>query len=138
MTGAGDGEGSGNEVGIRNAARGGDWHGGRAGTAAGTIRDLTPSVAGPDALPAPACDGCSLADAIERKEREARGAAWAGVLVAVLGVMSWTTVGFIGGGVGAVAFGLYARVFAPREHLAALVAGALAFCVLALRLADLI
>ena len=108
------------------------------GTGAGTIRDLTPAVGGPDALPAPACGGCDLADAIERKEREARGASWAGVLVAVLGVMSWTTVGFLGGGIGAVAFGLYARAFAPREHLAALVAGALAFGVLALRLDDLL
>lgn len=99
------------------------------------IRDLTPS-GGDMATPPPACDGCSLADVIERKEREARGAAWAGVLAAVLGVLSWQTIGFAGGGVGAIAFGLYARNFAPREAKAAYAAGALALAVLALRIND--
>jgi hypothetical protein len=99
------------------------------------VRDLTPS-GDAESMPPPACDGCSLADVIERKEREARGAAWAGVLAAILGTMSWQTIGFAGGGVGAIAFGLFARNFAPREARAAYVAGILALVVLALRLND--
>ena len=99
----------------------------------GGVRDLTPRSVGTMAPP-PACQGCNLADVIERKEREARGAAWAGIAVAVLGVMSWRTVGFVG----AIAFGLYARNFAPQQYIAALVAGALALGVLALRLTRLL
>jgi hypothetical protein len=98
------------------------------------IPDLTPGEASSQAPPA-ACEGCSLAEAIERKEREARGAAWAGVLVAILGVMSWNTIGMAGGGLGAVAFGLYARNFAPREANGALAGGALALVVFGMRMA---
>jgi hypothetical protein len=77
-----------------------------------------------------------LADVIERKEREARSVAWVGMLAAILGVLSWSTIGMAGGGVGAIAFGLYARSFAPRETLATFAAGALALGVLAMRLMD--
>jgi hypothetical protein len=101
------------------------------------VPDLTPRTSGV-AGPPPACDGCAIADVIQRKEREARGAAWAGVLAAILGVMSWSTLGMAGGAVGAFAFGLYARAFAPRESLGAFTGGALALAVLALRLAGLL
>ncbi len=106
-------------------------------TGPGAVPDLTP---GPgDGSPPPAeCPGCSLADAIEKKEREARAAAWAGLLVAVLGVMSWSTWGFLMGGVGAFAFGLYARGFAPYQAWGAFTAGALALGVLGLRLLGLL
>jgi hypothetical protein len=98
------------------------------------VRDLTPDVG--TEMPPAACEGCSLADVIERKEKEARRAAWGGVLVAIMGVMSWQTIGFIGGGIGAIIFGLYARNFAPREALAAYAGGILALAVFALRLND--
>ena len=101
------------------------------------VPDLTP---GPgDGSPSPAeCPMCSLADVIEKKEKEARAAAWAGLLVAVLGVMSWSTWGFLMGGVGALAFGLFARRFAPYQAWGAFTAGALAFGVLGLRLLELL
>jgi hypothetical protein len=92
-----------------------------------------------DGSPPPAaCPECPLADAIERKEREARAAAWAGLLVAVLGVMSWSTWGFLLGGVGALALGVYARRFAPSQAWGAISAGAMALGVLGLRLSGLL
>jgi len=71
---------------------------------------------------------------IERKGSEARTAAWAGVLVAILGVLSWNTFGFLVCAAGAFAFGAYARAFAPREAMADLAAGSLLLAVLGLRL----
>jgi hypothetical protein len=101
------------------------------------VRDITPSGAVSDA-PLPACDGCSLADVIERKEKEARAAAWAGVFAAILGTMSWTTIGIAAGAIAAFIFGLYARNFARRDSYGAMVGGSLALGVLVLRLAGLL
>lgn len=101
------------------------------------VPDLTPRDGGGAQAP-PACPGCPAADVIERKESEARTAAWAGVLVAILGVLSWHTYGFLVCAAGAMVFGLYARGFAPREALADFAAGALLLGVLGLRLAGVI
>ena len=90
------------------------------------------------APPPPACPECPIADAIERREREARTAAWAGVLVAVLCILSWNTWGFLMGAVGAIAFGLYARKFAPTHAWADFAAGAMLLAVLGLRLAEVL
>ena len=101
------------------------------------VPDLSP---GPGKMPAPppGCPECAIADVIERKEKEARTAAWAGLLIAVLGVMSWSTWGFLMGAVGAFAFGLYARRFAPYQAWGSFTAGVLAMGVLALRLLELL
>ena len=53
----------------------------------GGAPDITPRGEAGDALP-PACPECPIADVLERREREARTAAWAGILVAVMGVLS--------------------------------------------------
>ena len=99
---------------------------------------MTLGLSGPGSATPPACPECPLVDVMERKASEARMAAWAGVLVTILGVVSWTTLGFAAGGVGAIALGLYARTFAPRESYGALTGGGLALAVLALRLLDLL
>ncbi len=97
------------------------------------VPDLTPRrEGGPPA--APECPGCPAEDVIERKESEARTAAWAGVLVAILGVLSWNTYGFLACAAGAAVFGAYARRFAPREAMADVAAAALLLGVLGLRL----
>lgn len=84
------------------------------------------------------CPECPIAEVIERKEKEARTAAWAGILVAILGVLSWNEWGFLMGGIGAIGFGLYARNFARQQAVAAFVAGAMALGVLGMRLAGLL
>ena len=81
---------------------------------------------------------CPLIDAVEEKRKEARMAAWAGVIVAVLGVLSWSTYGFLACSLGAITFGLYARRFAPIEALADFAAGCMLLGVLGLRLAGLL
>jgi len=102
-----------------------------------TVPDITPTHF--DDLPESlSCPECPIADVIERKEKEARTAAWAGILVAVLGVLSWNEWGFLMGGIGAIIFGLYARGFAPQQAMAAFVAGAMALGVLGMRLAGLL
>ncbi|NIP34819.1 MAG: hypothetical protein GWN39_12085, partial [Thermoplasmata archaeon] len=55
-----------------------------------------------------------------------------------IGVLSWSTYGFLVCGVGAIGFGLYARRFAPMEANACFAAGALLMAVLALRFAGLL
>ena len=63
------------------------------GQEGGTPPDITPGLS--DDLPESlSCPECPIAEVIERKEKEARTAAWAGILVAVLGVMSWNEWGF--------------------------------------------
>ncbi len=84
------------------------------------------------------CPECPIAEVIERREREARTAAWAGILVAVMGVLSWNEWGFLMGGIGAFGFGLYARTFAPQQAVAAFAAGAMALGVLVMRYAGLL
>ena len=107
------------------------------GRKGGTVPDITPGRF--DDLPESlSCPECPIADVIERKEKEARTAAWAGILVAVMGVLSWNEWGFLMGGIGAIGFGLYARAFAPQQAVAAFMAGAMALGVLAMRLADLL
>ena len=88
--------------------------------------------------PSDACPECPIVDAIERKEQEARMAAWAGILVAILGVLSWNTWGFLICGTGAIVFGLYARRFAPHQARADFAAGAIVLVVLILRMADVL
>ena len=61
-------------------------------------------------------------------------AAWGGILVAILGVLSWSAYGFIACGLAALVFGAYARRYAPMEANAAFAAGALLLAVLVLRL----
>ena len=104
------------------------------GTSPEEVRDLTPSSPTMGTPPA-ACDGCAIADVIERKEREARAAAWAGVLAAILGTMSWNEFGMVAGGIAGFVFGLYARAFARLESYASFSGGVIALVVLALRLA---
>lgn len=70
---------------------------------------------------------------MERKYGQARNAAWAGVLIAILGVLSWNTYGFFVCGLGAIVFGFYARPFAPHEAMADLAAGGMVLGVLGLR-----
>jgi hypothetical protein len=72
-------------------------------------------------------------DVVERRYEQARTAAWAGVVIAILGVLSWNTYGFLFCGLGAIAFGLYAMGFASREALADFAAGAMVLGVLGLR-----
>lgn len=91
----------------------------------------------PDITP-PAIAECPFIDAVEENRKEARMAAWAGVIVAILGVLSWSTYGFLACGMGAIAFGLYARRFAPVEALADFTAGCMLLGVLALRVAGLL
>jgi hypothetical protein len=81
---------------------------------------------------------CPLIDAVEEKRGEARMAAWAGILIAILGVLSWSTYGFLVCGAAAIAFGIYARRFAPTEALADFAAGGMLLVVFALRLAGVI
>lgn len=107
------------------------------GRESGTVPDITPGRF--DDLPESlSCPECPIADVIERKEKEARTAAWAGILVAVMGVLSWNEWGFLMGGIGAIGFGLYARAFAPQQAMAAFVAGSMALGVLAMRFAGLL
>jgi hypothetical protein len=77
---------------------------------------------------------CPLVDALEEKRKEARMAAWAGVLVAILGVLSWSTYGFFACGVAAVAFGAYSRRYAPIEALADFSAGGMLLVIFGFRL----
>jgi rubredoxin len=107
------------------------------GQEGGSVPDITPGRFNdlPESL---SCPECPIADVIERKEKEARTAAWAGILVAVMGVLSWNEWGFLMGGIGAIGFGLYARAFAPQQAMAAFVAGAMALGVLAMRYAGLL
>jgi hypothetical protein len=81
---------------------------------------------------------CPLVDGVEKAHREAVIAAWGGILVAVLGVLSWSTYGFLACGVGALAFGVYARRYAPMEANADFAAGGLLLAVLALRLSGVL
>jgi hypothetical protein len=74
----------------------------------------------------------------EERYREARTAAWLGVAVAILGVLSWSAYGFAACGAGAIACGLYARRYAPSESMACFVAGAMLLAVLGLRLGDVL
>ena len=85
-----------------------------------------------------ACPGRVIVDAIERRQQEARNAEWAGVLVAVLGVLTWNPWGFLACGICALAFGLYARRFAPMESWGALAAGGMLLVVYGLSLADVV
>ncbi len=91
----------------------------------------------PDLSP-PGAGECPLIDEVEKRHQEAVMAAWAGVIVAIIGVLSWSTYGFLVCGAGAIGFGLYARRFAPMEANACFAAGALLVAVLALRLAGLL
>ncbi len=103
----------------------------------GTPPDITPGQF--DGLPESlSCPECPIAEVIERKEKEARTAAWAGILVAFLGVLSWNEWGFLMGGIGGIGFGQYARAFAPQQAVAAFVAGAMVLGVLGMRFAGLL
>ncbi|UCC93332.1 MAG: hypothetical protein JSW25_01280 [Thermoplasmata archaeon] len=95
------------------------------------VPDITP------VEPLPTAE-CPLIDAVEEKHREARMAAWAGVLVAILGVLSWSTYGFLVCGGAAVAFGLYARRYAPMEAYADYTAGGMLLALFLLRLAEVL
>jgi hypothetical protein len=85
-----------------------------------------------------ACEECPIVDVMERRRREGRMAAFAGVLVAVLGVMSWTELGAGGGGIASIALGAYSYRIEPAFALAPIVAGALALGVLAMHLLDVL
>jgi len=101
------------------------------------VPDITPAGAEGSSSPPPVFE-CPLMDAVEEKRKEARMAAWAGVFVAILGVLSWSTYGFLACGVGALAFGLYARPFAPMEANADFVAGGMLLAILVLRFAGVL
>jgi hypothetical protein len=77
---------------------------------------------------------CPLIDMAEKRHQEAVMAAWGGIIIAILGVLSWSTYGFLACGLGAFAFGVYARRHAPMEANACFAAGALLLAVLVLRL----
>jgi hypothetical protein len=79
-----------------------------------------------------------MIDAIEERRKDARRAAWAGILIAILGVLSWNTYGFLVCSIAAMVFGLYAYRWAPREALADFVVGGMLLVVLALRLGGII
>jgi hypothetical protein len=81
---------------------------------------------------------CPLIDAVEEKRKEARMVAWAGVLIAIMGVLSWSTYGFFACGGAAIVFGLYARRFAPTEGLADLAAGGMLLVIFGLRLSGIL
>lgn len=91
----------------------------------------------PDLVP-PMSAECPLVDQVERRRQEAVMAAWAGIIVAIIGVLSWSTYGFGACGAGAVVFGLYARRCAPMQANACFAAGALLLAVLSLRLAGVL
>lgn len=96
------------------------------------VPDITPAGAEGPSSPPPVFV-CPMMDAVEEKRKEAMMAAWAGVMVAILGVLSWSTYGFLACGVGAIALGLYARRFAPMEANADFVAGGMLLAILGLR-----
>lgn len=99
--------------------------------------DITPA-GGLEKVSLPPMAECPLIDAVEEKRKEARMVAWAGVIVAILGVLSWSSYGFLACGGGAIAFGLYARRYAPMEALADFVAGGMLLVIFSLRFVDLI
>lgn len=101
------------------------------------ILDITPPP--PDGMaPMPPMGECPLVDEMEEKYNEARTAAWVGVVVAILGVLSWSTYGFLVCGAGAIACGLYARRYAPMEAIADIVAGAMLLVILGLRVGGIL
>jgi hypothetical protein len=96
------------------------------------VPDLTP---GPANRETPVVEtGCPLVDEVEKRHQEAVMAAWGGIIVAIIGVLSWSTYGFAACGLGALAFGVYARRYAPMEANACFAAAALLLVVLGLRL----
>jgi hypothetical protein len=100
------------------------------------VPDLTPAPpgGGPPVVEA----GCPLIDEVEKRHQEAVMAAWGGILVAIIGVLSWSTYGFAACGLTALAFGAFARRYAPMEANACFAAGALLLTVLVLRLAGVL
>lgn len=101
------------------------------------VPDLSTTLDGGDAGCPPTME-CPLIDMAEKRHQEAVMAAWGGVIVAILGVLSWSTYGFLACGLSALAFGAYARRHAPMEANACFVAGAMLFVVLALQLGGLL
>jgi hypothetical protein len=81
---------------------------------------------------------CPLVDEAGKRHQDAVMAAWGGIILAIVGVLSWSTYGFAACGLGAIGFGLYARRWAPMEANACFAAGALLLAVLALRLAGVL
>jgi hypothetical protein len=100
------------------------------------LRDLTPEPAKGERPVVEA--GCPLIDEVEKRHQEAVMAAWGGIIVAIIGVLSWSTYGFAACGLGALAFGVYARRYAPMEANACFAASALLLVVLSLRLAGVL
>ncbi len=101
------------------------------------VPDITPAGSDGSSSPPPVFT-CPMMDAVEEKRKDALMAAWAGVVVAILGILSWNTYGFLACGVGAIVFGLYARPFAPMEANADFVAGGMLLAILVLRFAGVL
>ena len=91
----------------------------------------------PDLSP-PGAVECPLVDEGEKRRHEAVTASWAGIIVAIVGVLSWSTYGFTVCGLGALVAGLYARGHAPAEANGPLAASVLLLALLALRLAGVL